>query len=320
MRKFRTPLLLAALPILLLVIGCSNNSPLDSNDQALLEVARSPLGITGGEPLQFAAKVATINHERSMLTFMGCPNTVIAAHNCLIVRLLNDGETPVPFVDIIPGDSVKVYGEQYQDGYIYAHRLEICNDGFYDVAFHDTIVTIDYGAGTFTVKGRSETITVDENTIIWGVITRNFYKPVDEKVAGGPNNSLCDNPGFYTRERDTLLTFTDLQEGDVIEVKANIIDENTLLAVSIKLANCNYVEKNCVQFDAYLASVDVDNRLVTFDGLSWIGLVCMNSSLIGLDGEPLTLADFIVGDFVAVKGFPLEGDTLKICQMTKITP
>jgi len=319
MKKFRKPLLLAVLPMLLMVIGCSSDKPLDPGDQAFLEATRSPLGMTDGNPLQFAAKVATANHEQSMLTFMGSPDTVIAAHNCLIIRLKNDSGAPIPFVDIIPGDSVKVYGEQAQNGYVYAHRLEICNDGNYDIAFRDTIVTIDYGSGTFTVKGRSETITVDENTIIWGVIIRNFYKPEDKKEANGPNAS-CDNPGFYTKERDTLLAFTDLQEGDVIEVKANIVDESTLQAVIIKLANCNNVEKTCVQFDAYLASVDIENKLVTFDGLAWIGKVCKNASLLDLDGETLTLADFIVGDYVAVKGFPLEGDTLKICEMAKINP
>ena len=320
MRKLRIPLLLAVLPILLLLIGCSSDNPMDSNDQAVLEGARITYGIAAGDPTQFAAKVATCNNEQNMLTFMGNHDTVVAIHNCIIVRLQNDGETPVPFVDINPGDSVKVYGEQYQNGYVYAHRIEICNDCIYDVAFHDTIVAVDYNAGTFMVKNRTETITVDENTIIWGVITRNFYKPVDEKEAGGPGNSLCDNPGFYTRERDTLLNFTDLQEGDVVEVKAITVDENNLLAVSVKLANCNDVEKSCVQFEAYLTSVDVDNKLVTFDGLNWIGFICKNALLLGLDGEALTLADFIVGDYVAVKGFPLEGDTLKVCEMTKINP
>jgi hypothetical protein len=86
----------------------------------------------------------------------------------------------------------------------------------------------------------------------------------------------------------------------------------------VKVANCN--DKQCTTFSAALATIDVDARTVTFDGLDWLGTVCNGARLIGLDGEELTLADFAVGDYVAVKGFPVDDQTLKICEMVKILP
>jgi len=39
--------------------------------------------------------------------------------------------------------------------------------------------------------------------------------------------------------------------------------------------------------------------------------------LYNLDGEIIALEDFAVGEYVAVKGFPLEDNELKICVMEK---
>jgi len=47
--------------------------------------------------------------------------------------------------------------------------------------------------------------------------------------------------------------------------------------------------------------------------------VRLNGADLPPDGDP-TLADFAAGELVAVKGFPLEGDTLKIARVTKVKP
>jgi hypothetical protein len=317
MRQTANLLFLSVIVIMAAVIaGCSTDTPMSpATDTASLYL--SP-----GTPVQIKARVATTDQNRLMLTLEGCPDTVIAYHNCQIVRLENDNESPVPFVDIHPGDSVDVNGVRQQNGYVYAHKICICQStgGQYDLAFRDTIVTIDYTYGTFTVAGRSEVITVDENTLIWGnIITKNYGDPNMFQNRNQVSSGSCaakPNPDYFTTTRDTILVFTDLAVGDVVEVRASIIDEATLLAVKIKLANCT--EKLCVEFNAVLASVDVDTRVVTFDGLDWVGNVCSGARLIGLDGEPLTLADFAVGELVAVKGVPFEDGTLRICQMVKL--
>jgi hypothetical protein len=278
-----------------------------------------------GSGNQFAGRVRTMDMNQLMLTFMGKPDTIIANQNCQVVRWQNGGEAPTQFWQIKAGDSVEVMGQRHQNGYMYANKVKVCGDKNgcqYDVAFRDTIVAIDYAAGTLTVKNRIETILVDSSTMIYGVIVRMYEPPTDGGARQQQGAGAGDGTGYGYRvqAKDTLLTLTDLAVDDVIEVRAKVIDANTLLAVSITLAACNDVEKKCVEFTAALASVDVDARIVTFDGLSHIGTVCNGAKLTGLDGEVLTLADFAVGEFVAVKGFPLEGDTLKICQMTKVNP
>jgi len=321
MKRILTTAIMSLLGLLMAVItGCSGDQPTAPLIEANSDGSTVFLAPTGGEPVQFAARVATANQERSMLTFAGRSDTVIAAHNCLIVRLNNGQETPIPFVDIKPGDSMAVEGVRQQSGYVLAHQLRVCqeNGGQCDLEFRDTIITVDYAAGTFMVAGRSETILVDSGTLIWGkIIVRHLgdnSQYQNREMTGGI--ACKENPGFYTTTSDTILTLTDLGPGDVVEIKANIIDENTLLAVSIKLANCNY--KECSEFDATLAAVDARARIVTFDGLALVGVVCNGAKLTGLDGERLTLADFVAGELVAVKGFPLDGDTLRVCQMEKL--
>lgn len=296
-------------------IGCSTDAPLAPlstyNDPALM--------VTTGDPVQLSSRVRTRDENQRMLTLEGKPDTVVAAHNCQIVRLLNDNETPIPFSDINPGDSVEVQGMRQQNGYVIAHRLKLCpepGEGNYDLAFRETIVAIDYGLGTFTVAGRSETIMIDDATIIWGNLI--IRHPGDNGMFQNQNNyagcGLKPTAGYYGTQRDTVLTFTDLQVGDVVEVKANVVDENTLLAVKIKLAECTDYSRS-IQFTASLASVDTDARIVTFDGQTWIGTICQGTKLLASDGTPQTLSDFAVGETIAIKGVPLVGDTLKICEM-----
>jgi len=276
-----------------------------------------------GNGNQFAGRVRTMDRNQNMLTFMGKSDTIIANPNCQIVRWQNGGEAPMLFWQIKFGDSVEVTGERHQNGYMYANKIKICGDKSgcqYDVAFRDTIVAIDYANGTFSVKNRTETIIVDSATMIYGVIVRVFEPPTDGGAREPQGAGLGDGTGYRYQVKDTVLSLTDLAVGDVLVVRAKVIDANTLLAVSIILTGCNNIEKKCIEFSATLASVDVEARIVTFDGLAYIGAVCNGAKLTGLDGETLTLADFGAGEFVAVKGFPLEGDTLKICQMTKTTP
>lgn len=302
------------------LIGCSNQN--SSNPLAVSSQGYGTLpsaDAVTGDSTGFAARVMTTDQNSRMLTFYEKPETVIALQNCEIVRLNNVNDSPIPFSDIKPGDSVQVSGVKQQNNYIYAHRIRVHCDtcpGNYDIAFRDTIITIDYNAGSFTVVGRNETIITDENTVIWGVIPNNID---NEGHIGDGDNSGSTSKMIWNRagsSNDTVYTFADLSLGDIVEVKAKIIDENTLLAVKIKIAsNYSYDYSRCENFEATLASVDVDAKIVTFEGLSWIGLVCKGTLLTDATGGTLTLADFSAGDLVAVKGIPYSGDTLKVCEM-----
>jgi len=317
--------LISLLAVALVTAGCSDNQPLNTDQAASPYTSeRAAATLTTG-PAQFVAQVQTTDQNQRMLTFEGEPDTVIALQNCQIVRLQNDHETPIPFEGIGPGDSAYVNGVRMQDGYVYAHQLLVCSgdcDGLcFDVSFRDTIATIDYAGGSFTVLNRDETITVDGNTLIWGVVTRHYGGPTCTKQEGSSDNAAGEGPGHsYTKVRDTVLLFSDLEVGDVVEVRADVVDSSTLLAGKIKLAGCNDIEKRCVEFSDYLGSVDSQTGLVTFENYAWIGTVCPSASLTDLDGAPITLDDFSAGDYVDVKGFPLDGDSLNICQMAQAAP
>ncbi len=260
--------------------------------------------------VRYAARVEMVNRERLMLTFEGKPDSVIANRNCQITRLNGNEEAPVPFSEIHPGDSVGFYGERTQSGYIYAKRLQICTpgDGGYEVAIRAEITGIDYAANTFTVAERAETITVDENTVIWTVTVNLGEGNVDQGSRQQDGQALSGGD-HYRNETFTVVPFADLKVGDVIELRANVVDEATLYAAKIKLtADCQSI---CVTFSSYIASIDIDTRIVTYQDQAWISAVCPGAKIYSLDGADITLADLAVGDYVSVKGYPLDETNLK---------
>jgi hypothetical protein len=306
--------MLATALLALLFVGCSSNNPIDSTATVSSPITGNRL-LDNGEPVQFTAKVATANNEMRMLTFEGVPDTVVAAQNCIIVRFNNENEAPIPFSDIHQGDSLNMQGTRQQDGYVYAHRIQVCTptEGGYDIAFRDTITAIDYAAGSFTVANHIQIIMIDSNTYIWGNISHDRMRNrvgIDDMTGNNSAGKVTPNANW-----DTVLTFTDLEVGDIVEVRANIVDSSTFLAVSIKLANCESKQR-CVIFNAHLATIDVDTRIVTFNENPWIAWVCNGAQLTALDGAMLTLADFNVGDYVAIKGVPITADSLKVSQMS----
>ncbi len=302
---------LLVLIVLMALMGCSGDGVLQPSQSESVLLKSGNSGSTAlDEQVQINGRVATIDVTSLTLTLVDLNYLVTAADDCEIVSISAGVETPIEFGDILVGDSVRVCGLLDDSDNILAHRIRVYDESECPdyITFRDSIATIDYAATTFTVFGRTEVVTADANTVVWAVL-------------GSNHHSLGSGDGPYAYEhkskldRDTILAFTDLFVGAVVEVKALAVDPNTLYAVSIKLAGSNYRE--CVTFEASLASVDVDTREVTFAELAWVGLVCQGAELIGVDGEPLTLADFAVGDFVAVKGFVLSEDTLQVCRMEK---
>jgi len=264
---------------------------------------------------QYAARVQTTDQNQLMIAFKGRPDIVIAEQHCEYARQCLGFQFGAEFSDIKPGDSVHAFGEKHQDGYIYAYRIRTCVSdpaGRWDVGFKDTIATIDYANLTFTVNNRTELIQVDENTKLRTVIVVH-NEPQGRESGGGA--ALGNGDGNATLE---TIDFTDLQAGDVVSVHAVFVDETTLLAKSVTLVDCEQPEKKCVEFTDVLASVDVPTRTVTFEDQAWTGVVCNGAKLIGLDGELLALEDFAAGETVAVKGFPVDENTLQICKMEKV--
>lgn len=318
MKRTRKGLLLFLLGVMVAAIsfGCSSENPLGPPSGTMNSY--SPLSqdivTTTGDPFQVTGRVESIDWDALQLTLAGYAYVITAGEDCDIALIEQGIETPIAFAEMNVGDSLQVCGTLLENDNVLARRIRVYSEGTcdpYDVAFGGTIATIDYAAGTFTVAERGETILTDENTVIW---TRIYHTSNSLARTGDPGTTDPDH-GHFKFARDTILAFVDLKVGDWIEVKADIIDVNTLLAVKIKLASDCLVQ--CVQFTDQLALVDVDTRTVTFETESWIGVVCPNALLAEASGAPLTLADFNPADLVSVRGYPVTEETLKICQMIR---
>ncbi len=319
-------IMLLGTAVLLFAFGCSGDrSTGPATESSSVGIADGMYAAaTAGDPVQAAGRVLTTDPVTRTLTFLDSPITAVAADDCEIVRLEDppDG-VPITFEDILVGDSVMVCGIMDEDNTILANRIRVyvvqeCDT--YDVGFRETITAIDYAAGTFTVTNRSETITVDENTLIWGnlIVYHNGSDGVSGSQTADASTFLRRNP-FEVQDMEVervIYEFSDLQVGDEVEVRADIVDPGTLLALKIKVANCNY--KKSIEFVGYIATIDVANRVVTFQDMAWIAAVCPGASLLDINSQPITLDDFSVGEMVAVKGFPLDTDALQICEMQSL--
>jgi hypothetical protein len=315
MNRIQANFIVSMLILVTAFLGCSDDRAIspDIIDQQISDGSK----LVAGDPVQFSACVKTTDMNTHMLTFYGTNDTAFAAQNCEIVRLNNGNESPIPFEDIKSGDSMKVFATCTQNNYMYAHKLRVYEECIsYDVAIRDTISSIDYAEGTFTVNGRTEIITTDENTLIWGCnIYRQYFGR--EQMNGPGEDPTAFKPfpdSFVNKGRDTLILFTDLQVGDIVEVRANIVDESTLLAGIIKLAGENF--KKCVEIVDAIASIDYETRAITFESVDWTGTICKGAKLLNVDGDAILLTDFVAGDLVWAKGIPIDETELQICQMT----
>ncbi len=326
MKSARTlAMALLAMAAILFAFGCSGDrstGPEIGSSSFPMEDGLNA-AVTAGDPVQVAGRVLTTDPATRTLTFLDLTITAVAADDCEIIRLEDppDG-IPITFEDILVGDSVMVCGIMDEDNTLLANRIRVyvvqdCDT--YDVGFRETITSIDYAAGTFTVTNRTETITIDENTYIWGnlIVSHNGDGTMSTQTPAV--SGLLRRSPFETVDREiekVIYEFTDLQVGDEIEVRADIVDAGTLLALKIKLVNCN--DKKSVEFVGYIATLDVASRVVTFRDLPWIAVVCPGASLLDVNGLPIVLDDFYVGEMVAVKGFPLDTDALQICEMQSL--
>ena len=298
--------------------GCSNSNPIDSTP-ATTSSAGFAAYLAVGDAVQYSGTITEIDAANSILICSGIDYPVIVPEDCDIAKVDQGDIIDLTFADLAVGDSVKVCGIYQEDETILANRIRVCVVPVcpdYDVALHEEITDIDYGAGTFTVANRTETFVIDENTTIWGVNTHYDGNADTETGSTGTGNGFLKIiPDQYNRVTHIALAFTDLKVGDVVEVKAYYTDDPTVLrAAVIKLAN-EYNACRCIFITAPLASIDCDTRMVTFDGIDWAGYVCPGALLLDADGNEMVLCDFSVGDVVSAKGFALDETTLQLTSM-----
>ena len=262
-----------------------------------------------GAEVEFGGRVATINAGARTMTFVGNPTMINVLLNAEVMN--HDLQVQIDLSEISVGDSVEVRGTNQPDGSVLADRVRLRTPDALedaDLEFKANITSIDYTAGTFTVSGRSETILVDAGTIIYAHLSESEHE-LGKRGHGGDDDDAVG-------AMDTVLSFTSLQVGDLVEVHANIIDANTLQAVRIELEDMDGVINN-IQFKAAIATINVETRTVTFTGQTWNGTVSESAVLTGFNNEPIALSDFPVGQLVEVEGFPGTGDAFQIVKMHK---
>ncbi len=261
-----------------------------------------------GAEVEFGGRVATIDAGARTMTFVGNPAIINVLLNAEVMN--HDLQVQIDLSEISVGDSVEVRGTNQPDGSVLANRVRLRTpealEGV-DLEFKANITAIDYAAGTFTVSGRSETILVDAGTIIFAHLSESEHE-LGKRGHGGDDDAVG--------AMDTVISFTSLQVGDLVEVHANIVDANTLQAVRIELEDMDGVIDD-IQFKAAIATINVATRTLTFVGQTWSGTVSATAVLTGFNNEPIALGDFPVGQLVEVEGFPGTGDALQIVKMHK---
>ena len=305
-------LLFMGLVAMLMIAGCSSDSP--SSSSPLIEKTNDYLTSLAETQLQLSGRVATIDYDSRTLTIAGLTDLIQADGGCYIFTVSGGVETPLGFADIAVGDSVQVCGDYSDIVTFLANRIRVYEENTcpeYDVFFRDTITTIDYANGAFTTANQSVTVTVDANTLIWGRIgLGNSQGETGELLPSGGETAVDTKDRNYT---DIIYVFSDLEAGDIVEVRGFVIDENTVLAAVIKVANTQDVKSTT--FTATIETIDCNTRVVTFEDDGLFGTVCPGALLLDSDGSALTLCDFLPGDYVAVKGLPQDDGSLKICEM-----
>ncbi|MCC6963993.1 MAG: hypothetical protein IT585_12130 [candidate division Zixibacteria bacterium] len=259
--------------------------------------------------VEFGGRVATIDADARTITFVNNPTLINVMAGAEIVN--HDLQIAINLNDIVPGDSVEIRGTNQPNGSVLANRVRLrVTDGAEDadVEFKGAITSIDYTGSALTVSGRSETIVVTSTTQI--------FAKLDHSEHSFGKRGHGEDDGFVAG-RDTAIAFTSLQVGDSVEVHADIVNATTLRAVTIEVEDFLFGEPVDVQFKAAIAAIDAGSRTVTFVGQSWQGTVSATAVLTGLNNEPLSLADFPIGQLVEVKGFPGTGTELTIVRMHK---
>lgn len=215
--------LILLVALLMAIAGCSSQTPVEPiNSTITMETNTASMVNPPENQIKFSAHVATIDLAERQLTFNEVTYVLDVPENCNIIQIVDGITVTLELTDIKVGDLVEVCSFLQDDGTIIANQIVLCSCTTcpgYDIAFQDSIATINYTAKSFTVYGYSETFIIDDNTVIWG------------KTPG---------PISLVNPVDTVYSFNDLKIGYILEIKANVIDETTMLAINIKVLNCNF--------------------------------------------------------------------------------
>lgn len=305
-RNTRITMTLALLAgVALLALACSSQNPVSSGVQS----TRGLSGLASIHDTEFDATLATADATTRTLTFSDSPEIVVVTPQAEIQLSTGSGSQHITFADLKAGDHVRIRGNRQPDNSVLADQVEVHvgDDQGEDDEFRTSITSLNYVDSSFTVNGRTETIRVDANTRIVGHVRGGG---VSAASGGGHDDQWSDDNG-----RDTAITFASLIVGDSVEVHVRFVDATTLLATTIQMEDEFENEAVQVEFKDELATVDVTGGVVTFQTEHWIGVLDAGAELLDLDRNPVTLAAFVPGQLVEVKGIDSSNDTLLVVRL-----
>ncbi len=104
--------LIAGLAVVMMMIGCSSESPLSPNSNSIANNKGGGTNANLAAQVEFGSHVASVDVDLRKLTFTTNSEVVYAAADAEIVRRNGGSETPITFSEIVVGDSVEVRGNR----------------------------------------------------------------------------------------------------------------------------------------------------------------------------------------------------------------
>ncbi len=173
--------------------------------------------------------------------------------------ILDNRNNPISFADLQAGQLVQVRADRQADGSLLATRIKLEGEGRDEIELTGAIESL--GDRSLMVRGLA--FLVDQNTVI------------------------LDN-------QNTPIRFTDLQVGQIVEVRANRRADGTLLATRVKIEDAPNDE---VEVTGKIESLE-SNALVVL-GLKF--MVDANTVVLDNNNNPIKFADLQAGQIVEVR-------------------
>ena len=299
-----TAKLAAVFAALVMMIGCSSNSPLAPGDVSGNVNKGGGTNVTLGAQVEFGSHVATIDVASRRLTFTSNSEIVFAAPDADIVRRNGGNETPIAFSDIVVGDSVEVRGNRQPDNSVLADRIRVkSEDNGAEVEIGGRVATLDAGARTMTLVGNSTPINV------------------------------LPNAEVMNHDLQVQIDLSEITVGDSVEVRGTMQQDGSLTADRVRLRKNESAEDADLEFKATITAIDynagsftvssrgetilVDGSTIIFAHLSELehGLSKRgrggddDGAVVGTD-TVLNFTDLHVGDSVEVHANIVDATTL----------
>ncbi|MGB5107547.1 MAG: DUF5666 domain-containing protein [Candidatus Zixiibacteriota bacterium] len=233
-----TAKLTAILAALVVMIGCSSNSPLAPGGTSGSVNKGGNSDFTTAAQVEFGSHVATIDIATRKLTFNSNSEVVYAAADAEIVRRNSGNETPIDFSEIVVGDSVEVRGNRQSDNSVLADRLRVkTEDGNAEVEFGGRVATIDAGARTMTFFGIPTVI------------------------------SVMANAEVMNHDLQVQIDLSEIVPGDSVEIRGSAQADDSVLADRVRLRK-NESSSSDLEFKSAITVIDYTAGTFTVNGRS----------------------------------------------------